>query len=131
MESILADIPTHKGPSGFSPYIDPAQPIEEPPEAKEETHVLDNGLPVQGADSEDSHDEPQEDSADYSKAVAAEEELPAVETQPLAPAPEAHTEVIYNQVEGPKVEVVSVKDVVQKIIVHLSPDNILEINCEY
>ncbi len=50
------------------------------------------------------------------------------------PAPvdgDAVSEIVFEQVEGPKVEVISEDGDVTKIIVHLAPDKILELKCEY
>ena len=130
MESILEDIP--KGQSGFNPFIDPAQEIEEPPEAEnpqEEAPEIPDVAQEVEEPTPDPLPEQEEETGEELPEVPAAEEAPAPEALPNEP--EAETEVIYNQVEGPKVEVVTVKDEVRKIIVHLAPDNILEIDCEY
>ena len=134
MESILEDIPT-PGQSGFNPFIDPAKDIEEPPEADnphEEAPQTEDLVQDQDAEAPA---EPlageEEDPAVGLQDLPADEEAPTPEALPNEPEPETETEIIYNQVEGPKVEVVTVKEEVRKIIVHLAPDNILEIDCEY
>ena len=50
---------------------------------------------------------------------------------PVSSESEQASEVVFEQVEGPKVEVVYEGDAVTRIVVHLAPDKILELKCEY
>jgi len=141
MESLLEDMPAKKSPEGFLPFIEKPAEIQEPEEeealpptiveapdtpAAEESELDQSmeGTPQE----EDTVEEtpgtiPVESPADASAKDHVQEEKISEEDQT--------SEVVFEQVEGPKVEVVSVKDEVQKIIVHLAPDKILEIDCEY
>jgi hypothetical protein len=132
MESLLEDIPVNKAPEGFVPFIEKTAEIQEPEDEESPAIVETPETPV-------AEEAAMDETLEKLPQVEAPEEDPEApidpQEQPVAvdetPEQEQTSEVVFEQVEGPKVEVVSVKDEVQKIIVHLAPDKILEIDCEY
>jgi hypothetical protein len=135
MESILEDLPVKKEPAGFTSFFEKSvevteeivEPQEQEPSIEEissdaevNPEILESESPVPPPEPTAIEESP---IPDISESKAQEE----VEVEEVAP----QTEVVFEQVEGPKVEVISVKDEVQKIVVHLAPDKILEIDCEY
>lgn len=136
MESLLEDIPVNKAQEGFAPFIEKTTEIQEP-EEEENSNIVET--PENPAEEEASLVEPveelpqtEEPEAEFSEeAPEASSETTVQPVDEEVPDQEQTSEVVFEQVEGPKVEVLSVKDEVQKIIVHLAPDKILEIDCEY
>jgi len=145
MESFLKDTPleTHGNPSEFRSFIEPSQASEDADSALE-ADVSENPETVEAepageaevpSEAEPTEQEPAEPSAPPTPAS----EIPSQDTavssaEPAAEAPatEAGTgEIVFEQVDGPKVEVISEDGTVSKIIVHLAPDKILELKCEY
>ena len=154
MESFLKDTPleTHGNPSEFRSFIEPSEAAEDADSALE-ANVSENPETVEAepageaeipSESEPTEQDPAEPSTPETPALADETEvsspeIPSPDTavspaEPAAetPATEAGTgEVVFEQVDGPKVEVISEDGTVSKIIVHLAPDKILELKCEY
>lgn len=154
MESFLKDTPleTHGNPSEFRSFIEPSEAAEDADSALE-ANVSENSETVEAepageaeipSESEPTEQDPAEPSTPETPALADETEvsspeIPSPDTavspaEPAAetPATEARTgEVVFEQVDGPKVEVISEDGTVSKIIVHLAPDKILELKCEY
>jgi len=144
MDSFLKDTPleTRTGPGQFRSYL---QPEEDPGPVQAEADVQEQPLEDQ-MEQDSSAQEPavEEPAAEESVAPSSEAEDTTVEpetAEPETPPTESAEstpgadigkgEVVFEQVDGPKVEVLSEDGAVTKIIVHLAPEKILEINCEY
>ena len=148
MESFLKDTPLEeRGSTGeFRAFLDP-ESVEEPEEPAEA--LAEEAAPVTLPEDDSQEKAPPEadepagepaveelSEANPEEAAAPAPEDPAPAEEPPSPATAPATaagtgEVVFEQVDGPKVEVVSEDGVVSKIVVHLAPDKILEINCEY
>jgi len=149
MESFLKDTPLEDRDStgDFRAFLEP-EPIQdvktseidkqssEDPSA--ETDIPDESQEV----SADTLDTPEEQNVTEEPPESISEEVvepPAEETNSVQESPSAVPpstvagtgEIVFEQVDGPKVEVISEDGEVTKIVVHLAPDKILEINCEY
>ena len=149
MESFLKDTPLEdRGSTGdFRAFLEP-EPVQEvktseinkqPAEGPSaETDIPDESqeVPVDTLDTPEGDklaDEPLESISEEVVEPPAEE-TNSVQESPSAvpPSTVAGTgEIVFEQVDGPKVEVISEDGEVTKIVVHLASDKILEINCEY
>ena len=149
MESFLKDTPLEDRGSAddFRAFLDP-EPVQEVKTSEidnqssghssAETDIPDESqeVPV------DTQDSPEEQNVTEEPPESISEELvepPAEETNSDQQSPSAVPpstgfgtgEIVFEQVDGPKVEVISEDGEVTKIVVHLASDKILEINCEY
>ncbi len=149
MESFLKDTPLEDrgSTSDFRAFLEP-EPVQEvkiseidkqPSEdTSAETDIPDESqeVPVNTFDTPDEQNVTEEPPESISEEVV---EPPAEETNSVQESPSAVPpstvagtgEIVFEQVDGPKVEVISEDGEVTKIVVHLAPDKILEINCEY
>ena len=149
MESFLKDTPLEdRGSAGdFRAFLDP-EPVQEiktnqidkqsSEDSSAETDIPDESqeAPVDTLDTLEEQNVTEEPPESISKEVL---EPPAEETNSVQESPSAVPpstvastgEIVFDQVDGPKVEVISEDGEVTKIVVHLASDKILEINCEY
>ncbi len=149
MESFLKDTPLEdRGSTGdFRAFLEPEpvqkvkssevdkQPSEDP---SAETDIPDDSqeVPVDTLEAPEEQNVAEEPPESISEEIVeppagennSDQELPSA----VPPSTVAGTgEIVFEQVDGPKVEVISEDGEVTKIVVHLAPDKILEINCEY
>ena len=150
MESFLKDTPLEDRGSAddFRAFLDP-EPVQEVKtseidnqssgDSSAETDIPDESQEVPVVDTQDT---PEEQNVTQEPPESISEELvepPAEETNSVQQSPSAVPpstvavtgEIVFEQVDGPKVEVISEDGEVTKIVVHLASDKILEINCEY
>ena len=149
MESFLKDTPLQDRDStgDFRAFLDP-EPVQEVKTSENdkqpsgdpsaETDIPDESpeVPVDTLDTPEEQNVAEEPSESISEEVV---KPPAEETNPVQESPSAEPpstvagtgEIVFEQVDGPKVEVISEDGEVSKIVVHLASDKILEINCEY
>jgi hypothetical protein len=153
MESFLKDtsLESHVNESGFRSFIEPKETSTDDSVSTTEEGKPDL-IPDSSADEAEAIDPATESAGEGIDEIAGEEVssedadsgIPASvnpdsnsSTNPddtTAPAPvdeDAVSEIVFEQVDGPKVEVISEDGDVTKIIVHLAPDKILELKCEY
>ena len=149
MESFLKDTPLEdRGSTGdFRAFLEP-EPVQEvntseddkqsseDPSAETEISDESQDVPVDTLDTPEGDNVAEEPLESISEEVV---EPPAEETNSVQESPSSvpsstvagSGEIVFEQVDGPKVEVISEDGKVTKIVVHLAPDKILEINCEY
>ena len=144
MESFLKDTPLEstENKKVFRSFIEPKEiPAADSNSATEEDKS--DSIPDSSAEEVKESASPTESPDDPIAETAAEEvpqgdDLNAPEptatsddADPVPVAEDPVSEIVFEQVEGPKVEVISENGDVTKIIVHLAPDKILELKCEY
>lgn len=145
MESFLKDTPLepHGNPSEFRSFIEPSEAaddadsaleadVSENPETVEAEPAGEAEVPSEAEPTEQEPAEPSAPETPASEIPSQDTVVSSAEPAAEAPATEAGTgEIVFEQVDGPKVEVISEDGTVSKIIVHLAPDKILELKCEY
>ena len=145
MESFLKDTPLepHGNPSEFRSFIEPSEAaddadsaleadVSENPETVEAEPAGEAEVPSEAEPTEQEPAEPSAPETPASEIPSQDTAVSSAESAAEAPATEAGTgEIVFEQVDGPKVEVISEDGTVSKIIVHLAPDKILELKCEY
>ena len=149
MESFLKDTPLEDRDStgDFRAFLEP-EPVQEVNTSEDdkqssEDPSAETEIPYESQEvSVDTLDTPEEKNVTEEPPESISEEVvepPAEETNSVQESPSdvipstvAGTgEIVFEQVDGPKVEVISEDGEVTKIVVHLASDRILEINCEY
>ena len=153
MESFLKDTPleSRENESGFRSFIEPKEtsaddsisaaeeenPDSIPDSSADEAEAIDPATesPVEPIDENTGEEVSSEDSDSETPDTTDPDSDPSTNlddtTDPVPVAGDAVSEIVFEQVEGPKVEVISEDGDVTKIIVHLAPDKILELKCEY
>ena len=146
MESFLKDtsLEDRDSTGDFRAFLEP-EPVQEvntseddkqsSEDSSAETEIPDESQEV-SVDTPEEQNVTEEPSESISEDVV---EPPAEETNSVQESPSAVPpstvagtgEIVFEQVDGPKVEVISEDGEVTKIVVHLASDKILEINCEY
>ena len=149
MESFLKDTPLEDRGSAddFRAFLDP-EPVQEVKtseidnqpsgDSSAETDIPDESqeVPVDTQHTPEEQNVTEEPPEPISEEVVepSAEETSSVQESPSA-VPSSTVagtgEIVFEQVDGPKVEVISEDGEVTKIVVYLAPDKILEINCEY
>jgi len=149
MESFLKDTPLEDRGSAddFRAFLDP-EPVQEVKtseidnqssgDSSAETDIPDESqeVPVDTQDTSEEQNVTEESPESISEELveSSAEETNSVQQSPSAVPPSTGFgtgEIVFEQVDGPKVEVISEDGEVTKIVVHLASDKILEINCEY
>ena len=146
MESFLKDTPLEDRDStgDFRAFLEP-EPVQEVNTSEDDKQSSEDPsaeTEIPDESQEISVDTPEEQNVTEESPESISEEVvepPAEETNSVQESPSdvppstvAGTgEIVFEQVDGPKVEVISEDGEVTKIVVHLAPDKILEINCEY
>jgi len=146
MESFLKDTPLESRgiKNGFRSFIDSEEASADDSISAAEEEKPDS-IPDSSVDEAEAIDSPTESPVESIDEITGEEVSPgdvdlkapksAINpddtTDPAPVTGDAVSEIVFEQVDGPKVEVISEDGDVTKIIVHLAPDKILELKCEY
>jgi hypothetical protein len=146
MESFLKDTPLESrgNKKGFRSFIDPEESSADDSITVAEEEKLDS-IPDSSVDEAETIDSATESPVESLDEITGGKVTPGDvdskvpesatnsddTTDPTPVDEDAVSEIVFEQVDGPKVEVISEDGDVTKIIVHLAPDKILELKCEY